>query len=276
MADEVVKTQVITKVPETNTEKVEVKVESSETEGEGEKVVEQTEEQKEQERIEQENHSKKQSRLDRRFKDLTTKVRTKEADVQSLRDTLMEVTGEAPPTRGDYTSVEEYNDAVSDYREKIRGPKTLLNQAEKDHGKAEAEYNQALVESWEDKVKEIVKTVPDYSEIVKAANIPMKAGTLKAVMRSPVGPLIALHLANNQEEAYALAELPMEEQILEIGRLETKVQPGRKVAPEVKPKIPPNTPPGSKVVGEKAPSKKDPANMNLDEYSAWRKAGGGR
>ena len=281
MTDKVIDTSK-TETPEVTTDKVVTKVENANTEGEGEgegegeEVVKQIEEQKEQARIEQENHSKKQSRLDRRFKELTSKVHSREADVQSLRETLTEVTGEAPPERSDFKNPEEFRDAVDTYRDKIRGPKALLDQAEKDQGKAEAEYNKALVETWNDKVDEAVKDMPDYEKVVKAANIPMKAGVLKAVMRSPVGPQIAYYLANNQEEAHELISLTVEEQILEIGRLESKVQTGRKVAPDTKEKASPNPPTGSKVIGDKAPTKKSPENMSLEDYAAWRKKGGGK
>ena len=85
-------------------------------------------------------------------------------------------------------------------------------------------------------------------------------------------------MATNQEEALDLYELSPEEQILEIGRLESKVQSGRKVVPATKSKSKePNPPAGSSVKADgTAPSKKDPSKMSFDEFRAWRAAGGGR
>lgn len=267
--------------PEVEVEKPTTKVETTSSEGEDEGTKETakvlTEEEKEQARLDQENRTKKQSRLDRRFKELTGKVKAKEAEVQSWREALREVTGEAPPDREDYRTPEDYNAAVEEYREKIRGPKTMLEQAERDHGKAESEYVSALVESWNDKIEAAADELPDYQKVVKAAKVPMTSVMTKAILRSPVGPHIAFYLAQNQEEAYEILDLPADEQILEIGRLESKVQSGRKVVPgKTKTKSPNPPPSGVGPKGDIAPSKKDPKDMSLEEFTAWRKKGGGK
>jgi hypothetical protein len=271
MADEVIDTS-NTEVPEVvETTKVE------NIEGDEERKVEKTEEEKQIEKTEQEQKEKKQSRLDRRFKELTSKVKTAESQVASWAETLRELTGEAPPVRTEFATQEDYQDAVSDYREKIRGPKTMLEQSQREHVKAETELTNTLIEAWDAKIEAVKAEHPDYEEVVSAAKVPMLPMTQKAILRSPLGANIAYYLATNQDEALDLYELSPEEQILEIGRLESKVQTGRKVVPATRvQQKEPNPPPGSSVKAEQASRKKDPANMSLDEFAAWRKAGGGR
>ncbi len=277
MADEV-KIPVDTKIPAAEGKAPEAKVEPI-IEGEGEnKEVVLTEEQKEEERLKQEDKAKKQSRLDKRFKDLTTKVKVAESTVNSWRETLEELAGEAPPVKSEFKTDAEYQAAIEEYREKIRGPKTQFDQAIRETGKAEAELNKALYEAWDEKMDSIADEIPDYSEVVKKAKVPLAPATLKAILSSNVGPQIVYFLAKNQETAHELNDLTSEQQILEIGRLESKVQGGRKVVPtkNEKQKEPVNAPPGSNVPkGEKAPSKKDPGQMNLEEYAAWRKGNKG-
>lgn len=274
MADEVVDTSK-TEIPVVEVDKTIPKVEN--IGGDNTETVEKTEAEKEQEKSEQEKREKKQSRLDRRFKDLTSKVRNAESQVHSWAETLRDITGEAPPIRSEFATLEGYNDAVNDYREKIRGPKTMLEQSKRDHAKADSEFNNALIESWDDKIDAVKAEHPDYTEVVSAAKVPMHPMTQKAILRSPLGANIAYYLATNQDEALDLFDLSPEEQILEIGRLESKVQTGRKVAPATKIKQKePNPPAGSSVKAETPISKKDPSKMTFDEFRAWRHAGGGR
>lgn len=274
MADETVKNQEDTKIPATEGVVPDVKVEKTNEEGESKEEVVLTEEQKEEERLTQDDRAKKQSRLDRRFKDLTTKVKVAESTVNSWRETLQEIAGEAPPVKSDFKTAEEYQAAIEEYREKIRGPKTQLEQAIRETGKAESELTKALYESWDEKMETIADEIPDYEAVVKRAKVPLAPATLKAILTSKIGPQIVYFLAKNQETAHDLNELTPEQQILEIGRLESKVQGGRKVVPfkTEKQKDPLNPPPGSTVPkGEKALSKKDPGQMSLEEYTAWRK-----
>lgn len=275
MADEV---KVETKVPETEVDKkTTVTVETINAEGENKDEAKvETEEEKEQKRLKEETSNKRQNRLNRRFSELTQKVSTHKADAESWRETLREVTGEAPPDRTDFETPEDYQAAVEEYREQIRHPKAMVEQAEKEAGKAEAEYNQVLVDSWNDKIEAAAEELPDYAKIVKAAKVPVHPQTLKAILRNDFGPHIVYHLSQNQEDAYELYDLPVEEQLQEIGRLSLKVQSGRKAVPgKQKTKEPNPLPNGEKPKGETNVSKKDPKDMSLDEFTKWRKSGGG-
>lgn len=274
MADEVVKNQDETKIPDAEGSTPEAKVDNTGDEGEQNGEIVLTEEQKEEERLQQEEKTKRQSRLDKRFQVLTTRVKVAESTVNSWKETLQEIAGEEPPVKSEFKSEEEYRAAIEEYREKIRGPKTQLDQAIRETNKAETELTKALYESWDEKMETIADEIPDYESVVKRAKVPLAPATLKAILTSKVGPQIVYFLAKNQETAYDLNDMTSEQQILEIGRLESKVQNGRKVVPlkTGKQKDPPNPPPGQTVPkGDNAPSKKDPGQMSLEEFTAWRK-----
>lgn len=274
MADEVVDKN--TKIPETKVENTEVKVEETK-EGEQKEEVVKTDEEKQQEQEVKNRQEARQSRLNRRFKDLTSNVRAAETRVTSLAEILEEVTGEAPPVRKSYANEEEYTYAMRDYRDKVRTAENNLKAAQKEHGKASEESDKALVENWPRKVAEFKKLEPDYDKIVGPSKVPMHPMTQKAILRSDVGPAIAIYLARNEDIAEDLFDLPIEEQLLEVGKLATKVQSTRKVVVETKEKIKedPNPPPTSTVKGEKPVSKKPPGDMNLEEFTAWRKKNSG-
>ena len=276
-----------TKTPEQKAEAEkktpEAKVDDTNKDEQGGEKKELTQEEKDQleadKKAKEEAKNKKQSRLDRRFRSLTDKVKSANADAASWRETLKELTGEDPPKREDFETPEEFQEAISEYREKIRGPKAQLEHAERKAAEAQGEYDKALVDSWGERVEDVLEELPDYKETVKKANIPMTEAMLKAILRSSLGPQITYYLAKNQDEAYDILDLSENEQIQAIGRLESKVQAGRNVEPEVKvekQKKEPNPPPtGEKPKGEKQTSKKDPANMSLEEYAKWRREGGG-
>lgn len=248
-------------------------------EGENKEAKVETEEQKEAKRLKEEDRQKKQGRLDRRFKNLTDKVKSANSDAASYRDMLRDITGQETPKREDYGTPEEYSDAVAEYRDKIRGPKTQVEMAERKAGEAEAEYDQALVDSWDEKIEIFAEELPDYKEVLAKSKIPMTKEMTKAILRSSVGPKIAYYLGKNPDIHYDILDMSPNEQIQAIGRLESKVQAGRSEVPVVqvdKKKPVPNAPPnGEKPKGDKAPKAKEPGQMSLEEYAKWRKAGGG-
>lgn len=224
-----------------------------------------------------EEKNRKQSRLDRRFKELTTRIKESAKEVSTWREALRDSTGEAPPERNKFTNIEDYQNAVEDYRDKIRTPKVMLQQAEKSAEKAEAEYNQTLVESWQHKVAAHSSEFPDYEQVVSSSTVPLPDHILKAILESDVGPRLAYHLASDVDAAYDLLALSPAKQLLELGKLEYRVQAGRKAEPakviQTKAPIPTPTAP---LRGTAPTRAKSPGDMNLKEFAAWRAKGGGK
>lgn len=280
MADE----QVIetTETPAETTEKVETPVEGNDQEDEGTASDEQSDSEGEEGTEEKPKDDikkpEKQSRLDRRFKELTSRIRNKETDVQYWREALSEVTGEAPPDRKDYGSAEDYLSAVEDYRDKIRTPKVMLERAEKDVSNLHRETQGLVAQNWEEAIQNVSKVLPDYQKVMaQASDVPMHPEVTKAIMRNKVnGPFIAYHLATNTDVAYDLADMPLAEQLLELGRLESRINAGRKIVPQKtnKPILPPIEAP--RVQGKTPTPRKDPSKFSLEEHIAWRANGGGK
>ncbi len=272
MADEVVVEKVETKVPAAEGDKKpEAKVETN-IEGDEEKKEEvvQTEEQKEQERLKQEAKTAKQTKLDKRFKELTGNVKALKENVNSWVEILEEATGEPAPKRTDYKTDAEHNEAMNEYKDKIRNAKLNVQKAEKDVGKAETLYVEALGGTWEERITLTLEDFPDYKEVVSKADMDLTPTMQKTILR--LGPQVAYALAKDPELAQNIFEMSPEEQILELGALNSKVQTGRKVVPAVeKEKVAPNDPPKGAVKGDKAPAKKELGDL---DYEAFRKARG--
>lgn len=273
MLNEVVETST-SETPDVATEVV-TKVEDSSPEGDDE---EGTDEGKQDEKVaEQDEKVRKQSRLDKRFKELTGKVKASLQEVQAWKESLREVTGQEPPDRTKFNTLEEYHEAVEDYRDTIRTPKVMLQQAERTADKVSTEYSKALTESWNAKVAAASDELPDFHEVVGSVEVPLANVTLAALQKSNVGPQVAYYLATNEDVAEELSSMSPEDQLLEIGRLESRVQAGRKVVPakvvQTKAPIPPPTAP---LRGTAPTRAKSPGDMSLKEFAAWRAKGGGK
>lgn len=220
--------------------------------------------------------AKRQSRLDRRFSELTNKVRSAGMDAQTWRETLTEATGKEPPDRADYADQEDYFSAIEDYREAIRGPKTMLQQAEREEQKAHTELQDTLMEKWDDKVAEL--NIPNFQAIVSKADLPISTTLQNAILKHKDGPRIVYYLATHIETARELVSLPIEEQILELSEIASKkVQAGRNVVPvEDEEDDSPALPPSRSVKAEVQTVKLKPESMSLEQFTKWRKAGGGK
>jgi hypothetical protein len=134
------------------------------------------------------------------------------------------------------------------------------------------------MEKWEDRVSEVEAELPNYHEIVSGTDLPISTVLQTAILKHKEGPKIVYYLATHPETARELVSLPIEEQILELSEIASKkVRTGRNVVPVEDNEIEtPAPPPSRRSSGDPATRRKDPGSMSLDEYSAWRKAGGGK
>lgn len=128
------------------------------------------------------------------------------------------------PTREMFASEDEYFEALSDFKVEQR-----LKEREF--------YNQQvkLVESYNTRAQEFAKERPDYFEIIEdAQDLIIAPETAYIIQQSEIGPRIALHLAENPEEADKLNRLDATRRIYELGKLESKLTAQPKKQAEVK------------------------------------------
>jgi hypothetical protein len=105
----------------------------------------------------------------------------------------------------------------------------------------------------------------DYDVVARNPNVPITPAMAEIIRDSDVGPDLAYHLGKNPTEAARIAALPSTRQAVELGKLEARV-----TAPKPLPKQPPA--PVNPVSGIAAGGTKDPGEMSMAEFKAWREA----
>ncbi len=116
------------------------------------------------------------------------------------------------------------------------------------------------------KVEAVADRMPDLLE--KFATVPVSEAAAELIAESDRAAEIAYYLANNPREAHEIASLPAHLQGARITRIEAKVSS----APSVR-KVSQAPQPIPTLKGGAAPGTKDPGEMTMEEYVAWRKAG---
>lgn len=135
---------------------------------------------------------------------------------------------------------------------------------------SENDAKAAVFDMFQARVSEAAERIPDLIQVLNSdafSQTAISRAATDVIARSEHGPEVLYHLVKNPIEARRIAALPAAMQGVELARLEHKIIS----KPPVK-KISTAPAPPSMVGGSKAPAAKDPANMSMDEYIAWRKS----
>jgi uncharacterized protein YdaU (DUF1376 family) len=137
---------------------------------------------------------------------------------------------------------------------------------------AERERQQAerANQTWAQKEAELIKSKPDYVEkVLNAQTLPISEGIQKVLKGHELGPHIALHMVDNAEASRAIMRLPMDLQLIEVGRIAAKLE-AAKLPP--KPAVSQAPPPVQKVDADEAVVEKSPAEMTDAQFAKWRRS----
>jgi len=122
------------------------------------------------------------------------------------------------PKLADYDSVEDYVEAREQFLKQ-----DLLAQVQQ-----QAEQftrRSTTMASYEQKVSEARKALPDWEEVMElAADEPTASETVQFCLDSDVGPRIAYHLAKNPEEHERINKLSPMRRVAELGKLEDRLK----------------------------------------------------
>jgi hypothetical protein len=131
----------------------------------------------------------------------------------------------------------------------------------------EALQRDQFQKDWERRQAEFIKSKPEYAQ--KVGSLPptlMTDELSEVIMESPLGPEVALYLAENLEKLEAISQLPQKSQAREIGRIEARLE-AAKASPPVS-KAPPPAP--TIATADSAGMEKDPDEMSIEEWKRWR------
>lgn len=151
-----------------------------------------------------------------------------------------------------------------DYEEGIAERVRLASRKEQ-YETAQSTASQLAEEAFSYRESEAREKYADYDAVTRNPNVPITPDMAEVIRDSDAGPDLAYHLGKNPQEAMRIAQMSPTRRAVEMGRLEARV-----TAPKAAPKQPPA--PVSPVSAIAAGGSKDPGNMSMSEYIAWRAA----
>ena len=161
------------------------------------------------------------------------------------------------PDISDFDTLDEYVEAVAEYKLNQKSQETLSKQAQQTQAQAQAQ-------EWVSKVNKVREVAPDFDEAFNnVANIEFAPMALEAVAQHPKGAEIAYMLGKDVSEAYRIAALPPSQQLMAIGELAARTN-------VPKPKTVSTAPAPGKPVGSSSGGKKSINEMSDKEYSEFR------
>lgn len=120
---------------------------------------------------------------------------------------------QAKPAMSQYSSVEEFAEAMADWKIEQKLAQRELVQTQN-----------TVANTYGQRVQEFIKTTPDFQEVLNEANdVPMSPEIGEVCMESEIGPQLAYFLANNIDEVERINGLPKSKRYVELGKLEAKL-----------------------------------------------------
>jgi hypothetical protein len=220
--------------------------------------------------------AKKQSKFQRRLERQKTARIAAETETRILRERIAALEAErapkqqdAAPKRDDYPDDVQYLEALTDYKadQKV---KAALSERDKQqegrqHQSKAQEADAKVAETWKKHEATFKATNADYEEtvtpFVEDELQQYSQGAKRAIVESDVGPQLLYHLATHQDDAERISGMSPLQQIKELGKLEDKMaRPAKRTS---------NAPPPPNPVKGGTSGSKDPAKMNMAEYTKW-------
>jgi hypothetical protein len=186
---------------------------------------------------------------------------------QTTQQTAAATTTEAAgkPKAADFETHAEFVEALVDWKsdQKLKG---LEAKQTEDRVRTQ---EQSANQSYQAKEKEYASAVPDFDEVVAAADFPVSKAVIQEIVHGENGPALKYYLAQNPEEAERLNKLTPVALAREVGRLEprfTTAASGKTTTASTSKAPPPPTPAGK----GSSTATKDPGEMSPREYREWR------
>jgi hypothetical protein len=201
-----------------------------------------------------------------RIDEITRKRREAERDAEYWRAKALEkaeaqtvpapVVPSGRPTLDQFETTQEYEDKLFEWYDKKR---ELT-----DSGKKREQELSNAYRTYEDRADKARAEYEDFDDVVSAT--PYTETMKVALWKNEHGPELAYHIATHPKDGDRIRNLAPDEQLIELGRLETKllIAKSTKKATSAPPPI---TPVGMGGGGKE----KDPSEMTVEEWMIWDK-----
>lgn len=178
---------------------------------------------------------KKPSGIERRFKKFQARLDQQAQELEYWKNVAIQggvkpqaqVAAPAAPKLADFDNVEDY---ITAREQHLR--QQLVEEMQ--HRTAAEFQTKQVMASYEAKIREAQKELPDWQDVMMGAmDEPTAPETVEFCLESDVGPKIAYHLAKNPEFHERLNSMSPARRLAELGKLEDKLSSSKGAAPKV-------------------------------------------
>lgn len=132
-----------------------------------------------------------------------------------------EVKEPVKPARENFATEAEYVEALTDFKVDQKLAMRDAKQAQEASERAQAE----LLATAASRIAKALELVPDFKEVTQSADMIVPPAVAGYMQKSEMFAELGYHLAKHPELVVSLAKLPMDEQLVKIGKIESTLQP---------------------------------------------------
>lgn len=158
-----------------------------------------------------------------------------QAQLDALKAQAQPMESTAKPTRTQFTSDDDYIEALTDWKAQEAVAKRERQQLE---ARQQAEQSE-VAQQWDKRQQEAIAAIPDYAEVIGKSDVVVPPYVHQALLESEQGPEIAYYLALHPEEAKRIAVMKPLAAIKRIASLERDLAEPDDDAPAQKASDPP-------------------------------------
>lgn len=125
------------------------------------------------------------------------------------------------PQRENFASEADYVDAMIQFGVDQR----LKEKAEEDRLAREQRERDKMIETAKGRIARALELIPDYAEVTQAADVQVPPAIAGYMQKSEMFAELGYHLSKNPDILVSLAKLPVDEQLVKIGRIESTLMP---------------------------------------------------
>ena len=200
----------------------------------------------------QKEKAKAEARAERR----ALKVYADRLEAMSQKPTQQqEAKSDGKPTMAQFANVEDYVEAVADWK---------LNQRDQGSKQQQAEVAQRTVYEKTEGIYAQAAKLPGFDR-ESFDELPLTPTVAQAIIESDEAPRLMAYLASNPKEVDRIASLSPARQAAELGKIEAKF-PSTKTEAQVS-----KAPPPIKPIGSHGSANKTPDQMTDKEFADWRR-----
>jgi hypothetical protein len=139
---------------------------------------------------------------------------------------------------------------------------------------------QKIQSAYKERLAKAAEKYEDFHDVAESQDVAISVPMAHAIMASEYGPELQYLLGKERAEAGRLSKLFVPQQVLALGRMEAKLAaqvapaapkaPANEAAPTPKPAVSSAPPPVKPAKAGNADAVKDPNDMSMEEYAAFR------